>query len=305
LSPAAAYDGSRQCGTDSVPAVTSALPAGSISACIVAFNEERVIERCLGSLRGAVDEIVLVHDGPCADRTLEIAAEHGARVFVREHAGHGEHHRPFAYEQARGEWVLRIDADEFLSDELRAKLRDLVCDTRADGFEFEWRMWDGKRYVTEGGPFRLALMRRSAIRLLGLIQHAEAVDGEVIRTDLLLEHRPLYNNFSLPVMATKWRRWAEIQARESLADRRLAPAYRVPAEPWPWWRRLSNRLSPLLLLPHLAATFYIAFRRLGSLDLRRRIRFSLYQAVYVGLVQAQVIKLLYLDPLRRPRAEGR
>jgi glycosyltransferase involved in cell wall biosynthesis len=305
LTPAAAYDGSRPHGTYSVPAVTSALPGGSISACIVAYNEERVIERCLASLRGAVDEIVLVHDGPCTDRTLEIAAEHGARVFVREHAGHGEHHRPFAYEQARGEWVLRIDADEFLSDALRAELRELVRDTRADGFEFEWRMWDGTRYVTEGGPFRLALMRRSTIRLLGLIQHAETVDGEVVRTDLLLEHRPLYNNFSLPVMATKWRRWADVQAREYLGDRRTAPGYRVPVEPWPWSRRVSNRLAPLLLLPHVAATFSIAFGRLGTLGLRRRIRFSVYQAIYVGLVQAQLVKLLYVDPLRRSRPEDR
>jgi len=279
--------------------VTEALPAGSISACIVAYNEEQVIERCLASLRGAVDEIVLVHDGPCSDRTLEIATEHDARVFVREHAGHGEHHRPFAYEQALGEWVLRIDADEFLSHEARAGLRELVRDARADGFELEWRMWDGTRYVTERGPYRLAVMRRSAIRLLGLIQHAETVDGEVVRTDLLLEHRPLYNNFSLPVMATKWMRWADVQAREYLADRRTAPAYRVAAGPWPLWRRLSNRLAPLLLLPHAAATFYLGFRRLDSLDLGLRIRFSLYQAIYVALVQVQLIRLLYLDPLRR------
>jgi glycosyltransferase involved in cell wall biosynthesis len=291
LPPAAAYDGSRPRGTDSVSAV--------ISACIVAYNEDQVIERCLGSLDGVVDEIVLVHDGPCADRTLEIATAHGARVFVREHAGHAEHHRPFAYEQARGEWVLRIDADEFLSGELRAALRDLVSDTRADGFEFEWRMWDGERYVTEGGPFRLALMRRSAIRLLGLIQQAESVDGEVVRTSLLLEHRPLYNNFSLPVMATKWRRWAEIQAREYLSDRRAAPVYRVPPSPWPWWRRLSNWLSPLLLVPHAVATFCIGFRRLGSLDTGLRIRFSLYQAIYVSLVQVHVVKLRYLDGLLR------
>lgn len=283
----------------------SRLPAGSITACIVAYNEERVIERCLRSLHGVVDEIVLVHDGPCADGTLEIASGHGARIFVREHAGHGERHRPFVYRQARGEWVLRVDADEFLSDELRAQLRDLVRDARGDGFEFEWPMWDGRRYVTKGGPFRLALMRRSAVRMLGLLQQAESVDGGVMRTDLLLEHRPLYNNYSLPVIATKWRRWAEIHAREYLSDRRAAPAYRVPVEGWPLWRRISNRLSPLLLVPHVAATFYLTFRELPYLTWTPRIRFSAYQALYVGLVQAQLVKLLYVDPLRRRRTGGR
>lgn len=291
--------------TASFPPMASGLPAGSISACIVAYNEERVIERCLHSLRGVVDELVLVHDGHCSDRTLEIARAHGARVFVREHVGHGEYHRPFAYEQARGEWVLRIDADEFLSDELRLELRELVRDAQVDGFEFEWRMWDGRRYVTHRGPFRLALMRRSAVRLLGLIQQAESVDGEVMRTDLLLEHRPLYNNFSLPVIATKWRRWARIHAREYLSDRRAAPTYRVRASGWPRWRRVSNRLAPLLLVPHALATFCITFRQLSFLSSKLRVRFSAYQAVYVGLVQAQLVKLLYVDPVLRARTRGR
>lgn len=54
---------------------TEPAPLGehSISACLVVRNEEAVIERCLESLAGVVDEIVLVHDGECEDRTLEIA----------------------------------------------------------------------------------------------------------------------------------------------------------------------------------------------------------------------------------------
>ena len=75
-----------------------------------------------------VDEIVLVHDGECEDRTLEIAGRYGCRVFVRPLVGHAEVATVFAYEQAQGEWILTLDADEYLSEPLRQKLRTLVTD---------------------------------------------------------------------------------------------------------------------------------------------------------------------------------
>src|SRR5579862_5338849 len=101
----------------------------SISACLVVRNEEAVIERCLHSLAGVVDEIVLIHDGECTDRTLEIAERFGARITVADHAGGNEPHLPFAFALATGEWLLRLDADEFLSPELRAALPGLTART--------------------------------------------------------------------------------------------------------------------------------------------------------------------------------
>jgi len=77
----------------------------SISACLVVRNEEAVIERCLHSLAGVVDEIVLIHDGECTDRTLEIAERFGARITVADHAGGNEPHLPFAFALATGEWL--------------------------------------------------------------------------------------------------------------------------------------------------------------------------------------------------------
>jgi glycosyltransferase involved in cell wall biosynthesis len=276
----------------------------SITACVVAYNEEAVIERCLRSLQDVVDETIVVHDGPCDDRTVEIAEQLGCRVFVREHAGHCEHHRPFVYEQARGEWVLKIDADEYLSDDLRAGLRELAEDRESACFAFEWPIWDGERYVTEGEPFKKAMFRRSAIRLMGLIHRQESVDGPVREVPLRLEHRPLYNNYAWRVIVTKWRRWARIQAAEYLHDLRGVPKFRCDADDWSWKRKLANRLSPLLVVPYALTTFAVALRGDSSLNLGQRVRFSAYQGVYVGLVQAYVVKLLYLDRARRARHSG-
>ena len=58
-----------------------------VSACIVIRNEEAVLDRCLRSLEGIVHEIIVVNDGPCRDRSLEIAASYGARVITEAFVG--------------------------------------------------------------------------------------------------------------------------------------------------------------------------------------------------------------------------
>jgi glycosyltransferase involved in cell wall biosynthesis len=268
----------------------------SVSACVVVRNEEAVIERCLSSLDGVVDEIVLVHDGPCEDRTLEIAERHGARVFVRPLVGHAEVSTVFAFEQARAEWILSLDADEFLSEGLRSQLRALVADERVNGYEVLWRMWDGARYITENGPFKLSLFRRACVHVLGTIHAMEQVDPPVRRVMLQLEHRPLYNKYALRTVLTKQRRWARINAREFLRDLDELPSFNWHGPPrWPARRKLLNRLSPLLCIPYVPVVFAISFaRERGYYGLRENLRMAFSQAIYAGLVQFYVAKYLYL-----------
>lgn len=277
------------------PPVPATLGPGSVSGCVVARNEEAVIDRCLSSLDGVVDELILVHDGPCEDRTLEIAAAHEAKVVVAEPLGNPEAHTVTAYDLARGEWLLNIDADEFLSDELRAAVPGLVRDDSVNGYQFFWPLWNGRRYTSTSGPYKLALSRRSATRLFGMLQAIEEVDPPVRRLDLHLEHRPLYNNFSVRSIRSKWDRWAAIQARELLGPYSAIPKFNwTGPERWPWYRPLLNLLSPLMVvvLPPLAFLRFVAANR-RQLDLRENLRASALLAIYVGLVQYHVARGRY------------
>lgn len=259
-------------------------------------NEEAVVGRCLESLNGVVDEIVVVHDGDCGDRTLEIAERHGARIHVRPLVGHAEASTAFAYEQARGEWILSIDADEFLSEPLRAGLRELVGERSVNGYELLWRMWDGERYITERGPYKLALFRRAHVHLMGLIHGIERVDPPVRRIELQLEHRPAYNNLALRTVLTKWRRWARINAREFLMAFGDIPRFNWdgPSD-WPRRRRLLNRLSPLLFLPYMPVVLVVNLARERNVyGWRENLRMSMGQAAYAGMVQFYVAKYAYL-----------
>jgi glycosyltransferase involved in cell wall biosynthesis len=273
----------------------------TVTAALVVHNEEAVIERCLRSLDGVVDEIVVIHDGPCEDRTLEIAQRYGARTAELPRIGHSEHYTVTAYEWATSEWLLGIDADEFLSDDLRRELRNLIARDDVNGYELLWRMWDGTRYVTEKGPYKRCLFRRSAVHMIGLIHNVEQVDPPVLRSDLQLEHRPLYNNFTLRSMMGKWRRWARVHAEESLTPLEELPAFNMPVRArWTWRRRVLNALSPVLVVPYFAGTLLMQlWRGREMLSLRENLRFAVYTAIYSTMVQVYVAKKLYVDRLHR------
>ncbi|MEI7596345.1 MAG: glycosyltransferase family 2 protein [Bacteroidota bacterium] len=91
-----------------------------ISAVIITFNEEKNIERCLNSLVGIADDIVVV-DSFSKDRTKEICLEKGARFIEHAFEGHIEQ-KNWAITQAKYPHVLSLDADEELSEELKKSI---------------------------------------------------------------------------------------------------------------------------------------------------------------------------------------
>ena len=93
---------------------------------IITHNEERNILRCLESVKPVADEIVVV-DSMSADHTAEICREFGCKVFFREFDGYGTQ-KQFAVNQASNDWVLSIDADEVLSQELQREINRMFQD---------------------------------------------------------------------------------------------------------------------------------------------------------------------------------
>lgn len=274
--------------------------AGSISACLVVRNEEETIARCLQSLQGVVDEIVVVHDGPCADRTLEIASQFGCRAVEAPLYGHCERHTPLAYSLAQGEWLLNLDSDEFLSPPLRAELRSLARARDVDGYELLWKHWDGFRYITDAGPHKLALFRRRATRMIGIIHAPEEVDGTVRRLPLHLEHRPPSGHRRVGSMFRKWRQRAPVQAREYLTDLEAVPRFNYPGRVrWSDRRELTNRWSPLLVVPAALHTFVAVLSDLWrALGPREALRFASSEATYRAMVTACVAWYRYVRPAR-------
>lgn len=93
-----------------------------ITACVITFNEAARIERCLRSL-GVCDELLVV-DSHSTDRTRELAGVCGARVIERDWPGYRSQ-KQFAVDAAVHDWVLVLDADEWLSEELAHEIEAL------------------------------------------------------------------------------------------------------------------------------------------------------------------------------------
>jgi glycosyltransferase involved in cell wall biosynthesis len=103
-----------------------------ISAVIISYNEEANIGRCIDSLTGLVDEIVVV-DCFSQDNTKTICLEKGVTFYENEFLGFANQ-KNFAAQLATYEYVLSLDADEYLSKELTASLREVKTNCLFDGY---------------------------------------------------------------------------------------------------------------------------------------------------------------------------
>lgn len=157
-----------------------------ISATIIAQDEERAIGDCIASVRGFCEEILVV-DGGSRDRTREIAAGLGARVLERPFDDFARQHE-FARTEARGEWILSIDADERASPELAQ-----VKPGAHAAYELPFKNHYRGRWLRHGGfwPDRhIRLFRRDKCRydLSRTVHEKLVIDGELGRLDAPILH---------------------------------------------------------------------------------------------------------------------
>jgi glycosyltransferase involved in cell wall biosynthesis len=105
-----------------------------ISVVIITFNEEKNIERCLRSVQGVADEIIVL-DSLSTDRTREICQQFKAKFFEQPFLGYVEQ-KNMALEFAANPHVLSLDADEVLSDGLRKSILEVKGNWQHDGYCF-------------------------------------------------------------------------------------------------------------------------------------------------------------------------
>lgn len=103
-----------------------------LSAVIITYNEERNIERCLASVQGVADEVLVV-DSFSTDKTEEICRRFNARFISNPFAGHIEQ-KNFAAGLATYDHVLSLDADEALTDKLRLAVQAAKADWAHDAY---------------------------------------------------------------------------------------------------------------------------------------------------------------------------
>jgi glycosyltransferase involved in cell wall biosynthesis/Flp pilus assembly protein TadD len=99
-----------------LPATVSGAEPGphTLSLCMIVKNEESALPSCLDSVKGLVNEIIVVDTGS-TDRTVEIAKSYGAKVYSHPWEDHFSKHRNQSIEYATKDWIFILDADETLA----------------------------------------------------------------------------------------------------------------------------------------------------------------------------------------------
>jgi glycosyltransferase involved in cell wall biosynthesis len=120
-----------------------------LSAVIITLNEERNIGRCLDSLLGIADEIVVVDSGS-TDATREICLSRGVMFIEHPFEGYIEQ-KNFARTCATHSLVLSLDADEALSEELKESIRDVKIHRQFDGYTMNRLNYYCGKWIRYGG----------------------------------------------------------------------------------------------------------------------------------------------------------
>ena len=111
---------------------------GSISLCMIMKNEEKLLRRCLNSVQGLVDEIIIVDTGS-TDKSIEIAKEFGAVVLSDPWQDDFARPRNIGLDRATKDWILILDPDEVLARKDHFKIRELTWLRRAIAIQIETR----------------------------------------------------------------------------------------------------------------------------------------------------------------------
>ena len=208
-----------------------------LSAILIVRNEERDLPACLESLKGVVDETVVVDSGS-TDHTVPIAQRFGARVIHRDFMGFGPQ-KQFALEQATGEWVINIDADERLSPALGQEIRAALSSGPAvRGFHLRFHnMFLGRRlrFGGHGSEWHLRLFRRDQAHYEGReIHEGISVVPPLGRLRGVVLHES-YKNFS--EYLEKCNRYTGLIARDKYRKGRRFTLWSHARLPWDFFFR--------------------------------------------------------------------
>lgn len=135
----------------------------TLSAVIITHNEERNIQDCLESIKW-VDEIVIV-DACSLDKTVEITRRYTDKMYQRSWPGYGEQ-KNFGIDQATSDWVLIVDADERVTEELRDEIQATLQlpDNEFVGYEIPRKNYFWGRWIRWAGQYpdhQLRLFKRT------------------------------------------------------------------------------------------------------------------------------------------------
>ncbi len=266
-----------------------------ISLIVLTHNEEVNLSQCLKNAKSHIDEIIIV-DSYSDDKTVEIAERYGAYVVQHEFENQAKQFN-WALDnlEIKNEWVLRLDADEWVTGELWDEIAEKLASTpqEVNGYIMKRRVYFMGRWMRHGGYYPawfLRLFRNGKARYeeREVDEHLVLTEGKAVR----LKHDFVDENHKpLGWWIEKHNNYAGKEAREAL---KLREGELQPEDQAGRKRRLKNSFY-YKLPPFFRAFLYWKYRyilRLGFLDGKEGLIFHALQGFwYRLLVDAKIYEV--------------
>lgn len=201
-----------------------------LSAVIITLNEEKNIGRCLDSLKGVADEIIVV-DSLSTDKTREICEKYDVRFIEQKFLGYIEQ-KNFALKLSTHEYVLSLDADEALDNKLKNEIVKLKLDFAMDGYKFNRLTGYNGFWVRHCGWYpdtKIRLVKKEKAHWAGTNPHDSLiVNGSVGKIEGDLLHYS-YDSISAHVLQTN--KFSTIEAQALFRQGKRSTLFKIVSRP--------------------------------------------------------------------------
>ena len=164
-----------------------------LSLCMIVKDEERVLGRCLESVKDCVDEIVIADTGS-TDQTVEIAKTYTDKVFCIAWKKDFSAARNFTLSKATGEYILWLDADDVVENGNQERLHSLKKMLSHSPYDMVWARYETP-FNADTPPLsyeRERIFKNSEeFRFQGFIHECVPPKGKIFHSDLCITHRPI------------------------------------------------------------------------------------------------------------------
>jgi glycosyltransferase involved in cell wall biosynthesis len=289
------------------PVTARAVDAIPVTVIVAARNEADNLPRCLESLRCAAE--IYVIDSQSTDATVQVAESYGAHVVQFHYQGGWPKKRQWAMDSLplSNDWIFLVDADEALTPELEAEIRNAIQEPSRDGYYVSLRMFFLGRKLRHSGAcfYKLCLFRRGKGRFecrlkeqdqsmadMEIHEHVVLSDGATAKA-AYLKHPLIHHNVeSLSRYIRKHDEYSNWEAKVWLAGETsvqdLAPSYSgSQAQRRRWLRKKFFAVpgSPILFF------LYKYIFALGFLDGMPGLIYCVFQAVQFFHIKAKIYEL--------------
>jgi len=207
----------------------------SISAVVLASNEEKNIRKCLQNLKWCNE--ILVIDDYSKDKTVQIAKKEGAKVFKRKLNNNFALQRNYGLSKTKSEWVLFIDADEVATKSLRDEILNLKFNIY-DGFFIKRKDYFLRKEIKYGEVGKIRLLRlgkKKQGKWKRMVHEYWSVKGKVgeLKNPLLHFSHPTISEFIEDI-----NKYSNLHAKELKKEKKKSNLFKIVI--WPVGKFIYN-----------------------------------------------------------------